>query len=176
MVGDEYVPLWLKRALIDDRLPWDSARETNVATFLKQYTLHDSNWIGVWITPGSGADAVIRWDAFWSEGRIPHPGPLVAEWPILVIRFPRLYAIKSPPERSDYHDSGIASASSDDVRSGSLFEAETIPPDDHLVETIVQGHFGTTVQLVHGKDVAVLCMTAEGSPLAIPFSEDMPRE
>jgi hypothetical protein len=97
MVGDELVPLWLKRALIDDLLPWDIARPTTVETFLRQYTLHDSYWIGLWVTPGLGADAVIRWDAYWSEGRIPHPGPIVAEWPVLVIRLRRLYAIESRP-------------------------------------------------------------------------------
>jgi hypothetical protein len=35
-------PGWIARALADGTLPWASAPQTTLATFLAQYTLHDS--------------------------------------------------------------------------------------------------------------------------------------
>jgi hypothetical protein len=169
---DEFVPSWLTRALIDDQLPWDEARETTVAAFLLHYTLHDSSWIGLWVTPGLGAKAVIRWDAYWSGGRIPHPGPLVAYWPILVIRFRRMYLAESLPSRSDYHESGIRDARSEDLNVRDWPGGTARLPDEELVRTVIQGHVGTVLSLIHTKDVSLLCMSSQGTPLHVPYRDD----
>src|SRR6185312_6677969 len=89
MVNIPYYPEWLGSRLIDDAFDWEIALETTVEAFLEQYTLHDSSWIGFHLQvdqAGAGL-AIIRFDAFWTDGRIPHPSAVVEEWPILVVRF-----------------------------------------------------------------------------------------
>ena len=61
--------------------------------FLSEYTLHDSCWIGLYLQPNFEAVALPRWDTFWTGGRVPYPGATVADWPLLLVRFERVYQV-----------------------------------------------------------------------------------
>lgn len=91
-------PEWLSQGLLTGDLPWD----TGQTAFLAAYPLHDSYWIGVWAEPGEMPIAVIHWDAFWSDGRIPHPSDHVSQWPILLIAFTGATQLLISSPRSEY--------------------------------------------------------------------------
>ena len=105
-----YYPEWLGPRLIDDAVEWSSAVATSLVSFLEQYTLHDSTWIGLHLQldQAGAAIAVIRFDAFWTEGRVPHPGDLVAEWPIILIRFSGVTSIQLTGVQDNNWDLGLS--------------------------------------------------------------------
>ena len=64
-------PASLGTLLLEGPLPWDDAVTIGMPQFTERYTLHDSFWEGFWLEAAYGeATAVIRWDTFWTEGRI----------------------------------------------------------------------------------------------------------
>src|ERR1035438_2409982 len=78
----------LARRVIEDSLPWDRSIQTHIDAFLQKYTLHDSYWIGLhtnccW---EDAAVAVIRFDPVWNSS-VSTPTSLVADWPLLFLRF-----------------------------------------------------------------------------------------
>jgi hypothetical protein len=95
-------PEWLGDALLRKTLPWDGGLPVPMPFFLQNYSLHDSIWEGLWVEPAYGeATAIVRWDSYWSDGRIPYPKSVdgsdapVGEWPLLLIRFQHVYQIVS---------------------------------------------------------------------------------
>ena len=160
MTDPDYYPPWLADALLTDSLPWDQAVSTTLETFLQAYSLHDSCWITFSLDPvyDGGGLAAIRWDTFWTEGRVAYPGDMVAGWPILLIRFKRVhgcrqtgYEIEAPvPTR------GIAGA-----------ECKSVA-DSPLMRTVVADHYGGQLELEHAPDVDILCVDRGGQVLSIP--------
>jgi hypothetical protein len=148
-----YYPEWLGPALLDGAIDNTPTVETTLSEFLDAYTLHDSHWIALVIDGYSEARLVIRFDAFWSDGRIPHPGPSVAEWPILVVTMRHLLSA-----RIDLRDSGIAGAIS-------------LPHDSvaGMSTTFVQDHRDGSAELVHGSSIEASCFDSKGTPIPIAF-------
>lgn len=50
----DWHPAWLGYRLIADQLLWDAAQSTTLSVFLARYSFHDSDWTGLWQTPGQG--------------------------------------------------------------------------------------------------------------------------
>lgn len=144
------LPEWLSAMLRATDLLAVGGESTTVASFLDAYTLHDSYWIAL-LSDGWAAHLVIRFDAFWTGGRVPHPGPVVAEWPILVLTLPRLARVEL-----DLQDAGIG-------------EAISVPheADNGLVTTLIHDHVGGSAELVHSMNIQVHCFDSEGTSLPL---------
>lgn len=67
-----YYPNWLYQELIDNCLPWQSGKNISFGDFKKQYTLHDSHWIGIFYNIGyeQAITLAIEWDAVWLPDEI----------------------------------------------------------------------------------------------------------
>jgi hypothetical protein len=52
-------PDWLYPALVEDALPWQDARVMTLAEFNGKYSLHDSDWIGLFQNVGFDGDVIM---------------------------------------------------------------------------------------------------------------------
>lgn len=184
MTENDYYPAWLSDCILNDTFPWQAAHTVSMPDFLAQYTLHDSPWIGFWFGNGEPM-AVIRWDTFWQQERLSFPGSEVAQWPILVIKFARVYqyliagkwdaeevvlgeqiALAESYRLEDYQREALLAASfqlkgfSDDCREQFL--------DETLHHTLFTGTYRHPIHLLHGGKVQVLCLNRAGEVLPIP--------
>ena len=149
---DPYYPEWLGSGLIDNAVTDAVAVETTLEALLDVYTLHDSYWIALVTHPGA-AHLAIRFDANWSNGRVPYPGSLVAEWPILILTMRNLVSA-----RIELRDAGIG-------------DAISVPHDtvERMATTLVRDHHGGSAELVHGSSVELRCFNREGPAIPIPL-------
>ena len=46
---------------------------------------------GLYLQPKAEAVALVRWDTYWTDGGLPSAGDAVAGWPVLLVRFERVY-------------------------------------------------------------------------------------
>jgi hypothetical protein len=158
--------------------------------FLQEYTLHDSVWEGLWVAPANGeATAVMRWDSFWSEGRIPYPEgeyDLEGGWPLLLIRFQHVYQIVATPttfdEQREFPDvimGAISRNFSQDERERLLTEGLRQPflTDDSLLHLLDETLHQTQIigipeqrktEILHGGAVLLLCFKPTGEVISIP--------
>jgi hypothetical protein len=160
MADEEYYPHWLSTALLSGALPWDKAVRTDLAMFLAAYSLHDSEWIALLLDPiyNGGALAVIRWDTIWTEGRVPYPSDFLADWPILFLRFQRLFG---------GNQAGYEMESPSPTRG--ISTAECIPVAGRpRFRTVIADHYGGRVELEHSPEVDVLCLARSGAVLPVP--------
>lgn len=149
---ERYYPEWLSNGLLWEEFPWDQAVRTTMERFLDRYSLHDSGWITLKVDAqyGGGALAVFRFDSFWTSGRIPHPGPHVAEWPILLIRFSRLFELRL----EDYEPGGGG-------WPRTISHAQTEAWDGRC-RTGIWDIYDGRCELVHAKPIDVLCIGRAG--------------
>jgi hypothetical protein len=147
----DHYPDWLGRDLVAGNLPWSEGVASSLPAFLDRYTLHDSYWIGLYAEPGRCATLLLRWDTFWTQGEVPFPGSLVAEWPLLAVRFDAL-------DRSEVRlrDHGLASALSGPTNRAA---------DAH--RTHLADHHGGDATLVHAPGVRLLCLSRSREPLPL---------
>lgn len=140
---------WLGPDLLWDEFPWEMGVKTDMPTFLAKYTLHDSGWVGVFIEPDAQglAVVVIRWDTFWTDGRVPFPGSAVAEWPFLLIRLSEFQGIELIDFRRDPSSPRTISGTSCD------------PVSHELHITKIEDVYGGTVVLKHGPSLDILCLS-----------------
>jgi hypothetical protein len=185
-----YYPAWLGDALVRGSLPWDQGLSVLMPRFLHEYTLHDSVWEGLWVEPAFGeATAVIRWDSFWSEGRIPYPEgeyDLEGGWPLLLIRFQHVYQVLAtqttfaePQEFPDVIMEAHSKHIPQDEREGLLTEGLRQPfstddsllylLDDTLYETQIVGLPNQRkTRMLHGGPVLLLSFNPAGELIPIP--------
>ena len=97
------LPANLAVQLMEGSLPWDRSTQLHIDTFLRLYTLHDSYWIGMHANCGwdDAAIAVIRFDPVWNSS-VSFPTSLVADWPLLFLRFSCVNTIRL----SGFRDNG----------------------------------------------------------------------
>src|SRR5437868_1574026 len=87
--------------LVRYELPWDQAWEADFRAFSERFTFHDSKWIGVFLLPQEGNEAVLafEWDAHWlpeplrSEGCVDESAPPLDKWPLLFVFVPDLLSV-----------------------------------------------------------------------------------
>jgi hypothetical protein len=160
----DYYPPWLGSDLLWDEFPWEAGITAPLSAFLSAYTLHDSAWVGLYIDPDAAATAiaVVRWDTFWTEGRVPFPGSAVAEWPFLLLRFTGLRGIQFLGYGGDDHDRSPRSI--DACTSGVL--------DGPVHRTVFEDTYGGSVQIDHRARVDLLCLGRDRTPHAITLSPE----
>ena len=151
------LPNDLASRIIEDALPWPDATQFHIDAFLQQYTLHDSYWIGLHVNCGSddSAIATIRFDPVWNPS-ISQPTSLVADWPLLFIRFTCISSV----QLSGFSDIG-------GIQRG-ISSVTVRPISEEEVVTTLHDHYGAAVTLQHFPLVEVLTMSPEGN--AIPLS------
>jgi hypothetical protein len=142
---------------LEDSLPWSQASPTTLPTFFAAYTLHDSSWITLNTDPlyDGEARAVLQWDTHWTGGRVPYPGDLVANWPILIIKFERVSSILFQGFEGDCPPRGVDAATTD-----------VVSPERH--RTLIEDHYGGRVELLHAPSVRLLCLSSSGQVQEIP--------
>jgi hypothetical protein len=185
-----HYPDWLGDALVRGSLPWNQGLSVTMPNFLQEYTLHDSIWEGLWAEPAFGeATAIVRWDSFWTEGRVPYPSgehERTGSWPLLLIRFRHVYQVvvtqSSFGEPGDFPDIIIDSNSrniSQKERESLLMEGLRQPMltddallyllDDELIYTEIIGLSNQrTTRIFHGGSVLLLCFQPTGELVLIP--------
>jgi len=84
------------------QLPWEQAWAADFRTFAERFTLHDSNWIGLFLDLSEGNEAIlaVEWDGHW----LPEPlrtecmedsaSPPAPDWPFLLMRIAALRAVQ----------------------------------------------------------------------------------
>ena len=154
---DPYYPNWLTSGFFENKYPWDASTVTTMDRFLSLYTLHDSYWIDLRVDAGETGECTLflRFDAHWTDGRVPHPGSQVAQWPILLIRIPVVRSISLDSFSGALLYSGIAAA-------------ETVPTAGGALQTRITGIVSNEVVLVHDPEIEVLCISREGEVLPLP--------
>jgi hypothetical protein len=177
----DWYPGWLGHRLIKDDLPWDAAQSTTLSAFLELYSLHDSSWHALWITPGQGLVGIIR----WSIGRLNLNDPewvafekQVGPMPVLLMCFPHLYRF----DQEAWADADdpflyltIIGADSRQVpedeleqmlwRSGAEREHERQEP---VCESTFYGIERYSLRLLHSSRIAVLLFNDRGTQVPIP--------
>jgi hypothetical protein len=174
-------PAWLGSRIINHAFDWTHGQPTTLPHFLAQYTVHDSGLIGVWSDPfDHDGWVIISWDTFWTQGRVPYPGPETEHWPFLVLYFPMLYHISTdaPPRDATMNilasaTSRVFPAASAEWVAAALVDALEIaspapPPAETIHHTALVGILGVTCHLLHGPDVVLFCLTDDGTPIPIP--------
>ncbi len=152
-MDEPYYPAWLGGDLVEETLPWEGALATSLAEFLEQYSLHDSYWIGLYLGVNQEGVLLLRWDTVWTEGRVPFPGPLVAEWPVLAVKLSGLAVTEVRLK-----DMGIAGAASGPVEG------------EGLQRTVIDDQEGGSAVLIHEAGVKVLCLDRGRNGVKIPMS------
>lgn len=177
-------PSWLGQDLINGTIAWDQAAKVELPTFLATYTLHDSYWIGLYLQPNQETVAVITWDTFWTQGRVPYPDPKTVTGPILLIRFERVYQtrIHYPGGTQEGWFTTIADATSERLlaeqreqmlelalrQPGELEQSNEHLFDETLHHTTIFAILGSQVDILHAAETYLLCLTSEREVLPIP--------
>ncbi len=182
-------PNWIGRDLIGKSLPWDESTEASMPAFLSEYMLRDSYWIIIYLQPNLEAVAVIRWDTYWTRVRVPFPSvegrSWVADWPILLISFGRMYQVyHSYQERNEagwpgvteIHGANSVLVVQDEreevldclLRKPGPEEIAKFLVDDTLHHMTFIPIFGAWLNLLHGGVTWFLCLGKEGKILPIP--------
>jgi hypothetical protein len=82
-------PTWVYRDIIDeDTLLWQQGIRMTFIDFHKKYTLHDSDWIGIFFDVGyqQTATLAIQWDPVWLPDSIAKSTSKVSDWLYLFIK------------------------------------------------------------------------------------------
>jgi hypothetical protein len=151
------LPANLKLQIAEDSLPWNRSTQMHIDTFLRLYTLHDSNWIGLQMgcAWGDAAVAVFRFDPVWNSS-VSVPTSLVADWPLLFLRFSCVNTIRL----SEFRDNGGVQRGISGAAVESVSEEEAV--------TVITDHYGASVRLQHFPLVDVLAISATGDAIELP--------
>ncbi len=142
----------LARRIMEGDLPWERSMEAHIDSFLERYTLHDSNWIGLFTDCGydDTAIAVISFDPVWNSS-VSHPTSVCADWPLLLLRFKCVSAICL---------SGYTNI--EGIQRG-ISTVEVEHKSDEEVRTVICDHYGASVSLQHFPLVEALVFLADES-------------
>ncbi|HZU11235.1 MAG TPA: hypothetical protein VFB58_00200 [Chloroflexota bacterium] len=172
--GREIHAPWLRRALLEDLLPWDQAQVVDLPHFWREYTVHDSIWNGLWLVPGRDLVALISWDFGWvNNDRIragepdrvafmtdkelaarDSPGAIY-----LLMHFMPVFAVFQDGDVSDQHDQTYIVYASSHWDRGA--------PD--VMETVFVSAGDTyRLRIRHGSPSRVLCMNPFGRIIPLP--------
>jgi hypothetical protein len=143
--------------LIEGSLPWDRSTQLHIDTFLRLYSLHDSDWIGIHVNCGwqDAAIAVIRFDPVWNSS-VSAPTSLVADWPLLFLRFNCVNTIRL----SGFKENGNLQRGISSVSVESVSDEEAV--------TIISDHDGGLVSIQHFPLIDALAMSASEGVLNLP--------
>ncbi len=185
-------PPSLGAAFFEDTLPWAESLTLTMPDFLASYTLHDSLFEALWLQPTyAEATAVLRWDSYWTNGRVPYKEPEDSfehgenVMPILLIRIHNIAQLlwRDTPRQADPYPDIIMWAKStmvtlearESILTAALLEPHTSDEkllyllEDNLYHTQIVGlDDERIVEILHGGTVSLLCYSWRGEHLTIP--------
>ena len=130
--------------------------EFHIDSFLEKYTLHDSNWIGLF-TDCAYADtavAAVCFDPVWNSS-VSTPTSVCADWPLLFLRFKCVGTI----HLSGFRDIGGTQRGISGVNVEHLSAEE--------VRTVINDHYGASVTMKHFPLVDALVLSPDERVLNI---------
>lgn len=150
------LPANLARRFMDGDLPWERSVELHIDSFLKRYTLHDSDWIGLFTDCAfeDSAVAMICFDPVWNSS-LSTPTSVCADWPLLFLRFRYVSVI---------HLSGFKN-SEGTQRGISSVAVEYISEEE--VRTVISDHYGASVSVQHFPLVDALVLSPDEKVLEL---------
>ncbi len=82
------ITLNLAHRLTAGSLPWECSTQLHINEFLELYTLHDSDWIGLYADCAydDTSIAVVSFDPVWNPS-VSQPTSICSDWPVLFLRF-----------------------------------------------------------------------------------------
>ncbi len=178
MVHDDWYPAWLAHDLLEGTFPWELSYSTTMPRFLDHYTLHDSSWITfVACNEKETGIAAISLDAYWNK--VPYQTEALAKWPILLIRFDRLYGIPYSIRRDCTLSGATSQIVKEDEREKMLQSARAFSnadvidylSDENLHRTVIDDLFGS-IEVLHGQEIHVLCLNSNREILPLPALEN----
>ncbi len=88
---------WLYRAVMQDTLPWGEGREYSFAEFSEKYTLHDSNWVGLFYDVAYEDSAVLAvlWDAVWLPKEVARSTSAAGDWLLLLVKVQKAWRVST---------------------------------------------------------------------------------
>lgn len=154
---EKYFPDWLFESIIEDFLPWQSAKNYSYEEFAEKYTLHDSLWIGLFanITYEDTAILAIIWDAVWLPDEIARSTSNVLEYPFLFIKLEKTHQIIT----RNYQDIGK-------IQRG-ISNAEFSIIKDGKKSLIIFDHYGGEVEVIFSGEIKFLGLNREKQILQI---------
>jgi hypothetical protein len=152
------LPPNLAHRLIEGSLPWEQSTKLHISDFLKLYTLHDSNWVGLF-TDCACEDttiAVIRFDPVWNPS-VSAPTSFCADWPLLLLRFACVSSIQISGYRNiDGTQRGISEVSVESISEEEL-------------RTTITDHYGGSVSVRHFPLIDALAMSPQEEERILPL-------
>jgi hypothetical protein len=189
------LPLDVQKQISDNNVWWKNGQRSTAVRFLNQYSLHDSNLLGVNLSYLSMCNVLLKWDTIWinpdekpmdldlivlPEGRPYYGGP----WPYLCILFSSVHQlIFSQPK--DTVDTIIGQATTMQISSEqrsdwldllsnlTVFDAEAgaFLLEDNVHCTTFKGTGDNRLSIVHSEPTFFLGIKPDGSLLHIPDLE-----
>ncbi|HEX2907284.1 MAG TPA: hypothetical protein VHO69_10520 [Phototrophicaceae bacterium] len=172
---------------------WQQAQTSSMQRFLAEYTLHDSEWLGLQAELYGEAVALFDWDLVWANWeaqridipRIVFPGGSIGwERPAyLAILFTRLYYAVSARKKRKYKDDHYSVLAGAESRQVSAEQREKFlglmldvlgedfaefALDESLCCTVVEGISQDSIALYHAEPVKFLCLDKNGRIVPIP--------
>lgn len=147
---------WMYGAFVRDTLPWGEGREYSFPEFSEKYTLHDSNWVGVFydVAYADAAVLAIIWDAVWLPDELARSTSDVGGWPMLFIKAEGATRVSA----SGYKDIG-------GIQRG-IGDAEVEEADGAQLLTITD-HYGGRVEVAFTGRLTFLALDRGGRVLPI---------
>jgi hypothetical protein len=149
----------LAHRILSGDLPWDRSVEVHIDAFLEKYTLHDSNWIGLFADCANedAVIAIIGFDPVWNSS-VSTPTSVCADWPLLFLRFKSVSAVLL----SRFRDNG-------GLQRG-ISGADVEHLSDEEVRTVIGDHYGALVAVQHFPLVDALVLSPDERILELSVS------
>jgi hypothetical protein len=159
----EFYPRWLVDKAFCDWFDWDeSSIYSTFEKFNKLASLHDSYWCGLFTYMDNSANIIISFDAFWNEKIAKHPGPMIRDWPFLVIKIEKVYQITC---HSDLDNGTTIAGVKSEIIPESVKEGSI---DARLIKTVVEDAGGGCIEIVHQESIRILLFDCIGNLIKLP--------
>lgn len=154
MSEDQFYPGWVYRDLIEDNFPWESKSSLDLESFLEKYTLHDSNWVGLFLDVAFSQNAILgfQWDSVWLPDEIKVGTSHCDDWPYLFLKISNVEETST----SNFEDIGLTN------RTIGNAELLKIDGKTHLA---IDDVFGGQVNIVFSGHCSILAMNPDKSVL-----------
>ena len=149
-------PGWLYQGIVEGSLNWGVAKEYSYREFSEKYTLHDSNWVGLFFDVAYESTVVLAfvWDAVWLPDEVAESTPLAGESPFLFVKAEAVSQVST----SGYKDVGGVSRG--------IAGAEVVEVGGKQL-LVISDHYGGGVEITFSGRLKFLAVDSEQNVLPI---------
>jgi hypothetical protein len=154
-------PAWLYENLVENTLPWQEGRVMTLDEFHRQYTLHDSYWIGLFqdIAFGGEVTLAFQWDIFWQTKALQEKNDSV---PAAVSEWTFLFLLVSQVDRID-----VLGYEPTEVLHQRIVGNAEWQAIDGISVLSVNDVFGGSVSVIYQGELRMLALTTDGKKLEL---------